>query len=81
MNNTGKILAGIAAGVAVGVILGVLFAPGKGSETRKKIADTGKKLAEGFGERFKKGKEKLSGFKDEVKERLETVGEKVEEYV
>lgn len=35
---------GILAGLAVGTVLGVLFAPAKGSETRKKIAEKGSDL-------------------------------------
>jgi len=34
---SGKILLGVLAGVAVGATLGILFAPAKGSSTRKKI--------------------------------------------
>ncbi len=37
MSNS-KMIAGILAGAAVGAILGVLFAPDKGSDTRRKIA-------------------------------------------
>jgi gas vesicle protein len=47
MNNSGKILAAVAAGIAAGAVLGILFAPDKGTETRKKIADQGKKLQMG----------------------------------
>jgi gas vesicle protein len=36
--NKGNVLLGIVAGVSAGAILGVLFAPGKGSSTRKKIS-------------------------------------------
>lgn len=39
MNTTSKIIAATLAGVATGLALGVLFAPDKGSETRKKISD------------------------------------------
>ena len=37
---SGKVLLGVLAGVAVGATLGILFAPDKGSETRKKISQT-----------------------------------------
>lgn len=77
MNNTGKIVTAVAAGAAVGAVLGILFAPGKGSETRKKISDAGKKLAEGVEKNFKKGKEKLAHLEEKVKEKVD--GMKVEE--
>lgn len=35
---------GILAGLAIGTVFGVLFAPAKGCETRKKIADKGTDL-------------------------------------
>ena len=34
----GKIVIGVLAGVAVGALMGILFAPDKGTETRKKNA-------------------------------------------
>lgn len=36
-NNTGKIIGAAVAGVIIGGALGILFAPAKGSETRKNI--------------------------------------------
>jgi gas vesicle protein len=36
--NAGKVFLGVLAGVAVGATLGVLFAPKKGSSTRKRIS-------------------------------------------
>ena len=60
MNNTSKILAALAIGVAAGAVIGVLFAPDKGSETRKKISDQGKKLGEDLKNKFNEVKEKLA---------------------
>jgi gas vesicle protein len=37
--SSGKLVLGVLVGVAVGATLGILFAPDKGSNTRKKISD------------------------------------------
>ncbi len=52
MNNTLKIVLATAAGLATGVALGILFAPDKGSETRRKMKERGKKFAEDIKEEF-----------------------------
>lgn len=77
MNNTGKILTALAAGVAAGAILGVLFAPDKGSETRRKINEQGKKIADDVKDKFSKGKEKLSDLQEDIEQ---TIKEKVQEF-
>lgn len=43
---TTKMLLGILAGVAGGAILGILFAPEKGSRTRRNIANKGNDYAD-----------------------------------
>jgi gas vesicle protein len=76
MKTSGKILAAVAAGIAAGAILGILFAPDKGTETRRKINDEGRKLAEGAKEKFRKGREKFNDLKEDFEKRVkETVDE------
>ncbi|MEP7254673.1 MAG: YtxH domain-containing protein [Ferruginibacter sp.] len=77
MNTSGKILAAVAVGIAAGAVLGILFAPDKGSETRRKINGQGKKITDDVKDRFRKGKEKFSDLKEDIEK---TVREKVEEF-
>lgn len=65
--NTGKVLLGVLAGAAVGASLGIIFAPHKGSDTRKKIVqkgvdvkDTVKGKADGFVDILKGNRRKVS---------------------
>jgi gas vesicle protein len=50
--SAGKVLAGVVVGAAVGTALGVLFAPAKGSVTKKRIARRGTDCAEDVKEKF-----------------------------
>jgi gas vesicle protein len=77
MNNTGKILTAVVAGAAAGAVLGLLFAPDKGSETRKKIREKTTRLAEDVKDKFRRGKEKLKNLEEEMEE---AVREKAEQF-
>lgn len=72
-NNTGKVIGALLLGAAIGGALGILFAPSKGSETRKRILSKGEDLTDALEEKFK-------DFLDEVKKEAEVVKEKVVEF-
>jgi len=70
--STGKVVLGALAGLAAGAILGVLFAPEKGSVTRKKITDKGNDFADDL-------KSKYQGFADSVTEKFKSAKQDVQE--
>ncbi|MDZ4823682.1 MAG: YtxH domain-containing protein [Flavobacteriales bacterium] len=73
--STGKILLGVLAGVAVGATLGILFAPDKGSATRKKISDKGGEYADEIGDKFHKFVDGVSKKFDSAKESVNEMAE------
>jgi gas vesicle protein len=72
-NNTAKLLGALLVGAAVGGVLGILFAPDKGSETRKKILSKGEDLSDAIKDKFK-------DLMDEAKREAESVREKTNEF-
>lgn len=50
--NNGKAILAVLAGVAAGAALGVLFAPSKGSGTRKKISRKGEDFADALNDKI-----------------------------
>ena len=63
--NTGKVVLGTLAGFAVGALAGILFAPEKGSTTRKQIMDKTDDYVD-------KLKSKYDEFRDSVAEKFES---------
>lgn len=76
--SSGKVLLGLLGGIAAGALLGILFAPAKGSDTRKKISEKADDYADelkekfnefvdGISDKYEKLKEEVSGFSEKDK--------------
>jgi gas vesicle protein len=75
--NSGKLLLGVLAGVAVGATLGILFAPDKGTATRKKLSQKGQDYAEELTNKFNEFIGSISKKFETVKEDAIGIAEKV----
>lgn len=72
-NNTGKLIGALLLGVAVGGALGILFAPGKGSETRKKLSEKGDDFTDAM-------KKKFNDILEQIKKEVDTAKDKADEF-
>ena len=73
-NNTGKLIGALLLGAAIGGVLGILFAPDKGSETRKKLSAEGDDFTDAMKKRF-------NDFLGEVKKEVEMARDNISESV
>lgn len=73
---TGNIIVGVLAGFAAGAVLGILFAPDKGTETRKKIKRTGKDYVDAVKEKMDELTHILSAQTEHLKEEAENLVQK-----
>lgn len=78
---TDRVVLGILGAAAVGAAIGILFAPDKGSATRKKIASKGKDLKDSLKTNLnnlsEKANEVYSSLKGEVKEAKEDLDHEI----
>lgn len=57
-------------GIGIGAVLGILFAPHKGTKTRRKIAERGAEIKEGW-----------NNFKDTISSTLQTANDKASDFI
>ncbi|MGE5315524.1 MAG: YtxH domain-containing protein [Acidobacteriota bacterium] len=72
--NSGKVIIGTLAGVTAGTIIGMLFAPEKGSVTRRNIQQKGADVADAM-------KEKMHEYNDAINHKLDDLREKAVEWL
>jgi gas vesicle protein len=73
MNSTGKVLLAIIGAAAAGAIIGMLVAPEKGSDLRKKIADTTGDWSSQLSQLLAQGKEQLQNLQKTATNETENV--------
>lgn len=74
--SSGKVLLGVLVGATAGALAGILFAPHKGTVTRKKIKRTSGALADGVKEKFDGLLEDISAQFEKVKSEVTDFAEK-----
>ena len=70
-NNTEKVVGALLLGAAIGGVLGILFAPDKGSETRKKIIDNSDDLTDAVKEKLQKFLDQIEAIKGKTNESID----------
>lgn len=77
--SSGKALLGVLAGIATGALLGVLFAPAKGSNTRKNISRKTEDLMDAMNDKIEeKVNEVMHAVTGKVKKTKSQINEAVE---
>ena len=69
----GKVFASVLAGAAAGAVLGILFAPDKGTETRRKIAEKGSDIAGTVKDKYNDISDTVSEKYDAAKQKLSSL--------
>ncbi|HZG01869.1 MAG TPA: YtxH domain-containing protein [Chitinophagales bacterium] len=78
MADSGKLLTALFVGAAAGAAVGLLFAPDKGTETRRRLAGAAQDLADEASNRFTEGKTALKNVRDRLANGAEELRDKAE---
>jgi gas vesicle protein len=76
MNKGEKVVIAFLTGAALGAAMGILFAPAKGSKTRRKLKYEGQKVVDNLEDKISRAKEKLEELKTEWEKKVKEATEK-----
>lgn len=77
MTENGKVLSALLLGAAAGAVLGLLFAPDKGSATRKRIQEGAEDLMDQLHDKIDEAKTVISDFKGNAKDAASGLKDKI----
>ncbi|MBS1690000.1 MAG: YtxH domain-containing protein [Bacteroidetes bacterium] len=77
MSKTVKVLTALSIVAAAGMAIGALYAPDKGTRTRRKLLRQGKDICNTLENKIEEGRDTLDALKDAVKEQVSVISSKM----
>ena len=75
-----KALFAFLGGLAAGAAVGILLAPEKGSETRRKLTDSAKKLGDTVRQKAEESMQYLADSRDQLRDKAQQAGDKAQQF-
>lgn len=81
MSDNSKVLGALVLGAAAGAVLGLLFAPSKGTDLRKKIADNAGDLFDDLTDKINETKDMIADLKKQARTTVDDVKATAEDHL